>query len=53
MNINQILVALLFAIDILENLLRHGEDMGKKYNFWRAIVNVFIWAMILKGGGFF
>ena len=53
MNIYQILVAVLFAFDILENLLKHGEDKGRKYNFWSELVNVFIWAMILKGGGFF
>lgn len=53
MNIYQILVAVLFAIDILENLLKHGDDKEKKYNFWGSLVKVFIWAMILKGGGFF
>jgi hypothetical protein len=53
MNIHQILVAVLFAVDILINLLEHGRDKNEKYNFWRSIVNVFIWTMILKGGGFF
>jgi hypothetical protein len=53
MNIYQIMVAVSFACNILINLLDHGKDKHEKYNFWKALINTFIWAMILKGGGFF
>ncbi len=53
MNIYQGLVAISFALNILINLVDHGKEKHEKYNFWSALTDTFIWAMILKGGGFF
>ncbi len=53
MNIYQILVTVLFAVNLLINLIDHGKDKHEKYNFWEALTNTFIWVIILKGGGFF
>lgn len=53
MSIYQMAIIVLFALNIFNNLTRHGQDKNEKYNFWVAIVNTFIWVLILKGGGFF
>lgn len=53
MNASQIIVAIMFGLNLFINLIEHGKDKEGKYNFWEALINTFLWVIILKAGGFF
>lgn len=53
MSIYQIIVIILLSLNLLLNLVGHGRNKEEKYNFWVALVDTFVWVLILKGGGFF
>lgn len=53
MNANQIIVATILGLNLFVNLIDHGKDKKGKYSFWVALIDTYIWAIILKGGGFF
>lgn len=53
MGIPQILIIILFAINLGINIAKHGEDKEEKYNFWLALISTLIECFILYCGGFF
>lgn len=53
MGIPQIIIIILFAMDLGLSLAKHGEDKEGKYNFWVALICVLIEFFILYCGGFF
>lgn len=53
MGIPQIIMIILFAMDLGLNLAKHGENKEGKYNFWIALISVIIEFFILYCGGFF
>ena len=53
MGIPQIIIIVLFAMDLGLSLAKHGEDKEGKYNFWESLICVIINFFILYCGGFF
>lgn len=53
MGIPQILIIILFAINLGINIAKHGEDKEEKYNFWSTLIGTLIECFILYCGGFF
>jgi len=49
----QVIMIVLFTTKIVLNLIKHGERLEGKYNFWWAVIATAIDVAILKWGGFF
>lgn len=53
MGVPQILIIVLFSINLGINIAKHGEEKEEKYNFWLALIDILIECFILYCGGFF
>lgn len=53
MGIWQIVMIVLYAMNLGISLIKHGETEIKKYNFWVTLISTVISVGILWAGGFF
>lgn len=52
MNIPQIIVIVMFSLNVGISLAKHGQSQGR-YSFWATLISVAIWVGLLTWGGFF
>lgn len=52
MRIPQIIMILVYGLNIGINMMMHGKQRGDTYNVWVAIISSIINAIILYFGGF-
>lgn len=48
----QIIMIVIYALNLFSSLLNHGKEKGKS-NFWLSAVATIVSVSILKWGGFF
>ncbi len=53
MNGYQIAIIVILGLNVLSNLLQHGEPRKGNYDVYSMLVSVGIWVFILTKGGFF
>lgn len=49
----QIFVLLMFALNIIMNIVKHNKPRDDNYNAYAAVVSRAIWLYVLYTGGFF
>lgn len=50
--IPQIIMIVLYAVDVVINAAKHGEPKGDSYNFWATLLATAASISILAWGGF-
>lgn len=53
LGVPQLIMCVLFTINLGLNIAKHGEDKNDKYNAWATLISIGINLWILKAGGFF